>query len=310
MTSLREHADQYLAMRRALGFKLESFGARLHSFVGFAEAHGSQTVTERVALDWAIGASRSNDQVIWSRRLMIVRSFARYLAVFEPATQVPAPDILPHHYRRIAPHLYTPTEIAALQAAADTLMPQFRGVTWRILIGLLAATGLRVGEACHLDDKQVDLNEGVLLVLDSKFGKSRRVPIHHTTSRALAEYQQARQAYFPRPVTTAFLVNSRGGRLDEHNTSHTFTRLLEVADLRAAPGRRRPRLADLRHSFATATLTRWYRDGGDVQARLSWLATYLGHADPKSTYWYLSGSPQLLALAAARLEDAFAGATP
>lgn len=310
MTGLREHAEAYLAMRRALGFKLESFGAHLHSFIGFAEARGIETLTEQVALDWAIGASRSSDQAIWSRRLMIVRSFARYLAVFDPATQVPAPDILPHHDRRIAPHLYTPAQIAALQAAADTLIPQLRAVTWRVLIGLPASTGLRVGEACHLDDEHVDLDESVLTVLDSKFGKSRRVPIHPSTSTVLADYRQARRVCLPRPVTTAFLVNSRGGRLDEHNTSHTFTRLLEAAGLQAAPGRRRPRLADLRHSFATTTLTRWYHDGGDVQARLPLLATYLGHADPKSTYWYLSGSPELLALAAARLEHAFAGGTP
>lgn len=309
MTSLREHAEQYLAMRRALGFKLESFGARLLSFIAFAEAAGIETVTEQAALDWAIGASRSRDQVIWSRRLMIVRTFARHLAVLEPVTQVPAPDILPHHYRRIAPHLYTPVEIAALQAATDTLTPSFRGLTWRILIGLLAATGLRVGEACHLDDNNVDFDDAALTVLDSKFGKSRRVPIHTTSCAALAGYRQARQERFPRPATKAFLVNSRGGRLDEHNTSHTFAGLIEIADLQVAPGRRRPRLADLRHSFATATLTRWYRDGSDVQARLPLLATYLGHSDPKSTYWYLSGTPELLTLAASRLEDAFAGGT-
>jgi integrase/recombinase XerD len=310
MTSLREHADQYLAMRRALGFKLESFGTGLYSFIAFAEAASIVTVTEQAALDWAIDASRSSDQVIWSRRLMIVRSFTRHLAVLEPATQVPAPDILPHHYRRIAPHLFTPGEITALQATAGTLRPQLRGLTWSILIGLLATTGLRVGEACHLDDVHVDLDEGVLTVLDSKFGKSRRVPIHATTSAALAGYQQVRRARFSRPATAALLVNSRGTRLDEHNASHTFTALLQTANLPATPGRRRPRLADLRHSFATATLTQWYRDGGDVQARLPLLATYLGHADPKSTYWYLSASPELLALAAARLEHAFAGGTP
>jgi site-specific recombinase XerD len=308
MTGLREHAEQYLAMRRALGFKLESFGARLNSFIGFAEAAGIGTVTEQAALGWAIGASRSSDQVIWSRRLMIVRSFTRYLAVFEPSTQVPAPGILPHHYRRVAPHLYTAAEIAALQCAADTLSPQLRGLTWRILIGLLAATGLRVGEACHLDDEHVDLHEGVLTVLDAKFGTCRRVPIHATTSIALADYRHARRERFPHPATKAFLVNSRAGRLDEHNASHTFTGLIEAARLHATPGRRRPRLADLRHSFATATLTRWYREGGDVQARLPLLATYLGHSDPKSTYWYLS--PELLALAAARLEDAFPAGTP
>lgn len=125
----------------------------------------------------------------------------------------------------------------------------------------------------------------------------------------VADYQQARRVRFPRPATKALLVNSRGDRLDEHNTSHTFTGLTEFAGLQVAPGRRRPRLADLRHSFATETLTRWYRDSGDVQARLPLLATYLGHTDPKSTYWYLSGAPELLALAADRLEDAFAGGT-
>jgi integrase/recombinase XerD len=309
MTTVREHAEQYLAMRRGLGFKLTEFGTRLMSFVDFLEAGGTDVLTTDAALAWAIGKSRSVDQVIWSRRLMVVRVFARHLQVLEPATEVPPSDVLPHHYRRVTPHLFTGTELAALLNATDVLRPAFRALTWRTLISLLAATGMRVGEGCRLDLADVDLEDSVLLVRDTKFGKSRRVPVHTSTTAALHDYDAARHDQFPKSATAAFLVNSRGGRLDEHNTSHTFAVLAEAAGLCATGGRRRPRLADLRHSFATSTLVGWYLDGGDVQARLPLLATYLGHVDPKSTYWYLSGSPELLALAASRLEHAFGGAS-
>lgn len=308
MTTVREHAEQYLAMRRGLGFKLVEFSDRLMSFVDFLEAGNTDVLTTDAALAWAIGKSRSADQVIWSRRLMVVRVFARHLQVLEPATEVPPSDILPHHYRRITPHLFTDAELAALLDATVVLRPALRALTWRILISLLAVTGMRVGEACRLDRADVDIEDAVLLVRDTKFGKSRRVPVHASTAAALREYAAARNERFPARATAAFLVNSRGGRLDEHNMCHTFTTLAEAAELRATGGHRRPRLADLRHSFATATLVGWYMDGGDVQARLPLLATYLGHVDPKSTYWYLSGSPELLALAASRLEHAFGGA--
>jgi integrase/recombinase XerD len=180
-------------------------------------------------------------------------------------------------------------------------------VTWRTLISLLAATGLRVGEACGLDRDDVDLESGVLTVRDSKFGKSRQVPVHTTTIQGLRGYQQRRDELQPASSTPGFFVSTRGTRLDAHNLSHTFAGLLAAAGIRVAPSRRRPRIHDLRHSFATATLLDWYRDGVDVQARLPLLSTYLGHADPKSTYWYLTGSPELLALAAGRLEHAFGG---
>jgi integrase/recombinase XerD len=172
---------------------------------------------------------------------------------------------------------------------------------------LLAVTGLRTGEACRLDRADVDLETGVLTVTDSKFGKSRQVPLHASTVDALGGYAQARQRLCPNASTPAFLVSTRGTRLDAHNLSHTFAGLVQAAGIGVGSGQRRPRLHDLRHSFATATLLDWYRDGADVQARLPLLSTWLGHADPKSTYWYLTGSPELLALAAARLEHAFGG---
>lgn len=304
MSTIRQHAEQYLAMRRALGFKLTTFGQRLLSFVSYLEAQGHHVVTTEAALAWATGTLRSSDQVHWSRRLMVVRIFARHLAALDPATEIPAEDILPHHYRRITPHLFTPAEITALLDAADMLRPPLRALTYRTLIGLLMVSGLRTGEACRLDRADVDLDDGMLTIRDSKFGKSRLVPIHATTVTALHHYGQCRDELCPAPKTSAFLVSTRGTRLDP-NISKTFAVLVDAAGITAPRGQRPPRLHDLRHSFTTATLLDWYRDGVEVQARLPQLSTYLGHADPKSTYWYLTGAPELLALAAARLEHAF-----
>jgi integrase len=304
MTTLRIRAEEYLAMRRRLGFKLTTFGTKLMSFIDYLDAVGATTITTDSAVAWATGTRRSTDEVYWSRRLMVIRIFARHLKVLDPETEIPPEDILSHHYRRVVPHLYTSGELAALLDAADMLRPTLRAWTWRTLLSLLAVTGMRVGEACHLDRGDVDLLDGVLTIRDSKFGKSRHVPIHTTTTAALRRYGLQRDWWCPTSGTPAFFVSTHGTRLDKHNLSHTFIGLLETAAIATQEGRRRPRLHDLRHSFATATLLDWYRDGEDVAARLPQLSTYLGHADPKSTYWYLTGSPELLALAATRLEHA------
>jgi integrase/recombinase XerD len=306
VTTIREHAEQYLAMRRALGFKLTTFGGRLLGFVTYLETHQLNVITTDAALAWATGTPLSADEVTWSRRLMIARIFARHMAVLDPATEIPPADVLPHHYRRVTPHLYTDTELAALLSAADDLRPPLRALTWRTLLGLLAVTGLRTGEACRLDDADVALLDDtpVLSVRDSKFGKHRQVPIHPSTAAALRYYQRVRGRALPTARTPALLVTTRGTRLDA-NISHTFAALVGSAGITVAAGQRAPRLADFRHSFATATLLDWYRDGADVHARIPRLSTYLGHVDPKSTYWYLTGTPELLAVAAARLEHAF-----
>jgi integrase/recombinase XerD len=305
MTTIREHAEQYLAMRRALGFKLTTFGGRLFGFVTYLETHQQDVITTEAALAWATDTPRSTDEVTWSRRLMIARIFARHMAVLDPATEIPPADVLPHHYRRVTPHLYTDAELAALLSAADDLLPPLRALTWRTLLGLLAVTGLRTGEACQLDDADVELDDTlVLTVRDSKFGKHRQVPIHPSAAVALRDYQHVRDRVLPTARTPALLVTTRGTRLDA-NISHTFAALVDSARITVAAGQRAPRLADFRHSFATATLLNWYRDGADVHARIPRLSTYLGHVDPKSTYWYLTGTPELLTLAAARIEHAF-----
>jgi integrase/recombinase XerD len=248
MSTLRAAAEEYLAMRRALGFKLETQGRQLMSFTGYCEARGAERITAELALAWATQTSRgSSDEVYQSRRLMVVRIFARHLAALDPATEVPPEDMLPHHYRRIAPYLYSPGEITALMAAAGRLAPPLRAATWQTLIGLLAVTGIRNSEACHLDRDQVDLGAGVLTITDSKFGKSRQVFLHPTTVAALRGYQRRRDRWYPGPAAPSFFISTRGTRLNKHNLTHTFAVLLDDAGIQAPPGRRRPRIHDLRH---------------------------------------------------------------
>jgi integrase/recombinase XerD len=305
VSALRAAAGEYLAMRRALGFKLTTQGRHLMSFVRFCEERGADRVTADLAIEWATRTSRgSGNEVYQARRLDVVRIFARHLQALEPATEVPAGDVLARRYLRIPPYLYSSQEIAALMSAADALRPALRAATWRTLIGLLAVTGMRQGEACRLRRDDADLLAGTLVIADSKFGKSRLVFLHPTAAAALRAYEQARDRAFPEPEAATFLVNSRGGPLDGHNIQHTFAVLVATAGIQAPPGRRAPRLHDLRHAFTVATMLDWYRDGGDVQARLPLLSTWLGHVDPKSTYWYLQAVPELLTLAASRLEPA------
>lgn len=200
--------------------------------------------------------------------------------------------------------MFSQNEILALIAAADTLSPQFKALTWRTLIGLLAATGMRPGEACHLTLSDIDLTNGVIEVLQTKFGKSRLVFIHPTTATMVDRYLQARQEWVgttARACPTLF-VNSRRGPLNPDALGVTFKRIVTAAGLDPEPGRRPARLHDLRHTFAVTTMIDWYRNGQDVQVRLPLLSTWLGHVDPASTYWYLHAVPELLAHAANRLE--------
>jgi integrase/recombinase XerD len=311
VSALRAAAGEYLAMRRTLGFKLETQGRHLMSFVRFCEERGADRVTADLAVEWATRTSRgSGDEVYQARRLDVARIFARHLQALDPATEVPPGDVLSRRQGRIPPYLYSPEEIAALMNAAGDLAPPIRAATWRTLTGLLAVTGMRQGEACRLERDDVDLETGTLVIGDSKFGKSRQVFLHPTAVAALRAYERARDRAFPGPEAGTFLVNSRGRPLDGPNLPKTFAALVTAAGIQAPPGQRAPRLHDLRHTFTVATMLDWYRDGGNVQARLPLLSTWLGHVDPKSTYWYLQAIPGLLALAAGRLEQADRRAAP
>ncbi len=303
MTGLRRAAEDYLAMRRALGFKLTTQGAQLMSFVDYCQYHGSDRITSQLALQWATTTrSASSHDAYLARRLMTVRIFARHYQTLDPASEIPPEDALPHHRCRIAPYPYSTGEISALIDAAGRLRPPLRAATSQTLIGLLTVTGMRKGEACRLDDDHVDLDAATLVVLDSKFGKSRRLFLHPSTVAALGDYRHRRDRLMPNPLASSFFVSTRGTRLDVYNIGHTFRGLLDAAGIAAPPRRRRRRMHDVRHTFTVSTLLDLYRDGGDVQSRLPVVSTWLGHVDPKSTYWYLRAVPELFALAADRLE--------
>jgi integrase/recombinase XerD len=302
MTALAGHLDGYLALRRSLGYKLGRPGQMLRGFVSYLEAAGVATVTTEHALAWATEPA-SADPTYWRARLAAARGFARYLAPLVPGTEVPPPGLLPGpHSRRVVPYLYSPAEVTALMTAAAAIRTPLRAATYQTMIGLLAATGMRVGEAISLDRADLAAGQGLLTIRSGKFGKSRQLPLHATVVQALDRYAGQRDSACRRPATPALLVSGAGTRLIYQNVHFTFHQLTQAAGLRPRSAACRPRIHDLRHTFAVATLARWHADGGDVTARLPLLSTWLGHTDPAGTYWYLTGTPELMALAAARLE--------
>ncbi|HEX5347642.1 MAG TPA: tyrosine-type recombinase/integrase [Pseudonocardiaceae bacterium] len=301
MSPLHRQLAEYLAIRRAMGFTMDRHEKLLGQFADHLASRDVSTLTTEHALAWAMSPIQG-DPRWWAARLSMVRVFAVHLHALDPAHQVPPHGLIPHGPRRTVPYLYTDREIAALVQAAGTLSFPLRAATYQTLVRLLAATGMRVGEAIRLDRADFDAELGVLTVRDTKFGKSRQLPLHPTAIAGLQDYLRLREGLLPSPSTCALLLSTRGFRLRYERVWETFHRLVGQAELAPRSPASPPRIHDLRHSFAVNTLLDCYRDGADVQAMLPRLSTYLGHADPKHTYWYLSAAPELLALAADRLE--------
>jgi integrase len=306
MSALQDALDEYLSMRRSLGFTLRIPASLLRRFVAFVEQAGRTVITTDLALQWATH-SPGVQPFTWTWRLGIVRRFAAWHHTIDPRTEVPPAGLLAHRYRRKPPHLYSDGDVARIVQAAGTL-PSTRGLrgrTYATLFGLLAATGMRLSEGLHLDRDDVDLGQSLLIIRRTKFGKSRLVPIHPSTQDVLRRYAEARDRIVPRPLTSAVFVSEQGTRITEWSTRSTFAAVSRIVGLRrpAGGGRhgRGPRLHDLRHRFAARTLIDWYRAGLDVERELPKLATYLGHVHTNDTYWYLEAVPELLQLAAARL---------
>lgn len=302
MSALSIALDDYLVMRRSLGYKLERAGELLADFVAHLEQAGAERITVEFAVSWAMLAA--NPDSSWrAQRLSVVRSFARYLHAIDPGHQVPPPGLLHRVERRPAPFLYSDADILVLMAAARQLRSPLRAATFETLIGLLAVTGLRVGEIIRLDRDDLDVERGVLIVRNSKLGKSRHIPLHASTIETVQAYLLRRDELVPRPSSPAMFISTTGTRLRTGNLRTVFVELLERAGLPPRRGRQGPRLGDLRHSFAVQTLLDWHL-ADDVGSQLPVLSTYLGHSSPASTYWYLSASPPLLAAAALRLDNA------
>jgi integrase len=303
MSDLSRHSEDYLRLRRALGYKLVGEGQLLASFVSYLEQAGATTVSAEAAVAWTTSVAGSATYL--ARRMRVARSFARYLCSFDPSTQVPPDGLFPAGKHRPVPYIYSDDDVAALMAAARGLTPPLRAATFGALVGLLAATGMRVSEAMALDNRgDIDFEQGVLTVRNTKFGKSRELLVHPSTLEALRAYSAERDRLAPCRCAPSLFVSTRGSRLSHETVQPTFRQLVRRAGLTQPPSSPQPRPHGLRHSFAVKTLISWYRDGGDVAARMPLLSTYLGHVDIAATYWYLSAVPELLALAAQRLGEA------
>jgi integrase/recombinase XerD len=300
MNPLRQVLADYLSLRRSLGYGLQRPEKLLNQFLDYLEERGASVITADLALAWA-RLPEDASPLWWAHRLTVVRGFAGYLHVLNEVHEVPSTDVLPWKSHRANPYLYTDAEIAALMRAATTLRFPLRVATYQTLIGLLVVTGMRVGEAIGLDAADFDAELGVLLVRQGKGGSTRQLPLHPSTTAAIRGYLQ-RPDRRSTARTTALLISPAGTRLLYCNIQWTFQKLLRQARIEPRSSSCRPRIHDVRHSFAVSSLLDAYTSELDIDRRLTLLATYLGHRSPAGTYWYLSAAPELLAAALERLD--------
>ena len=303
-TSLGAHVDEYLRLRRGLGFKLERAGQILPQLVSFLEAADASTVTRELAIAWAKLPASARPQH-WAARLAIARGFATYLQTIDPATEVPPAGVFAVRYQRATPYLWSAQDIRRLLAASRTLTPPLKAASYQALFGLLAVSGMRVGEAVALERSDVDLDAGLITIRKANGDRARLVPLHPTATDALRRYASARDRLCPRPRSRAFFLCSAGTPVLGVSLRATFREITTRIGL--CTKEVRPRIHDLRHRFAVQTLIDWQRSGVNVDERIATLSTYLGHISPADTYRYLSASPELMALAADRLHDRFGG---
>jgi len=306
MSTLREAMEQYLSLRRSLGFKLIKVESILRSFVAFAEKKAASHITTDLALKW-VKLSTAKEPATLADRLNTVRRFAIWRSAADERTEVPPKNLLPYRYQRKSPYIYSDQEIEELVRAARRLpSPKgLRGPTYATLFGLLAATGVRISEAVSLDRKDIDIEEKVLSIRKSKFRKSRLVPVHETTRHALSDYAEKRDRIFPMLQSIAFFVSEQGPRVTHWAARDNFAVVSRQIGIRKKTNGKRvgcgPRLHDMRHRFAARTLVDWYRAGVNVEREIHKLSTYLGHGHVNDTYWYLEAVPELLELATQRL---------
>ncbi len=299
MSTLLASLEQYLALRRSLGFKLSSQESRLRAFVAYAEERNQHHITAKLAVEWA---EQQCGPRTWSSRLSTVRSFSRHVALTDPKTEIVLSGIFQPQRRR-RPFIYSDEQVADLLSAMPRLHPgSFRGVTYHYFFGLLASTGMRFSEAARLLREDADMDTGTLTIREAKFGKSRHIPLHRSTWDALRRYSDERDHLPTRRASRFFFTGDRGRGLNHANPHFSFIFWTREARLRGAFETEGPRIHDLRHTFAVRTLLDWYRNGENVDLRIPELSTYLGHGKVADTYWYLSAHPDLLEQAKLRLD--------
>lgn len=304
---LRQCLDSYLAIKDALGFKTQPTRILLHDFLRFVESRGTpEPIRAQTAVDWACGVSSTRGGGGQVQRLSLVRGFLSFLRSIEPETEVPDHKLLAVS-RRPNPYLFTPAQITELMNEASRIKPagSLRPHLWQALIGLLASTGLRVGEAIRLkiDDLKLEADPPYLQVLETKYRKSRMVPLHPTTATQLSSYTEKRRQLGYSALSDHFFISERGNPLNRHTLWRTFNRMTRRLEMHPTDGRRRPTLHSLRHCFAIERLRKWYQAGVDVRAMLPHLSVYLGHLRPQDSYWYLTTTPELLTAAGERFRQ-------
>ena len=300
--------EDYLSMRRQLGFALKIQGHQLLRFGHFADDNGHcGPITLDLAVQWA--RSNAPRPITWAGRIEALRPFAKYRAQFDPTTEIPPPRLFGLGRRRLVPHIYSTQEVQSLLDAAAQLPPAggLRPATYETFFGLLAATGLRISEALRLTLEDVDLEAGIITVRETKFCKSRLVPLHLTTTEALQRYARLRNVKIPAPSSDDFFLSDGGRRMLQDTVQRRFRRLCDQLHWRSRGGHPAPRIHDLRHSFITHCILRWYQQGINLDKEILALSTYVGHAEVTYTYWYITGVPELMAIATRRFEKFAAG---
>jgi integrase len=300
--SLKDQADAYVALRRSLGFKLDSFATVLSAMAAYFSANGWDTITVDRCAKWARDTTRPVKQATVAYRIRVARCFARHMASLDPSHQEPPTDVCAAPVARRVPRVLTAAEVGRLVAHAAWLRHDLAAVVYPALIQLAWVTGARRGELLALDDAHIDHAERVAHITDAKFGKRRDVALHPTTCQALERYQEHRDRLAPRKAAGALFVNTLGARLGADSVERTFHSLVAAAALGTAPGGGPIHFHDLRHSLIVNTITRWHEDGLDAQGLLPVLSTFAGHRDPASTYWYVTGTAELLGRVKDRLE--------
>ena len=297
-STLASHVDDYLRLRRSLGYKLEREGLWLADLAVYCDTARAETLTNELTILWAsqrVGAGPNG----WAKRLGVARKFAAYLQTVIPTTQVPPTGIFPAKRHRPTPYLWSQTDIARLLEAARTLPSPLRAAGMETLFGLLAATGMRIGEAVGLHRDDVDLDAGVITIRHAKFDRARLVPLHDSVTKALASYAAERDRLCPQPRSDTFFV-SAAGPIGRSGVDKVLREITTVMGIRTVDVH--PRVHDLRHSFAVRTIIGWQQAGIRIDERIAVLSAYLGHIAPADSYWYLSAAPELMELAADRLD--------
>lgn len=302
--TMQSRVEEYLCYRRSLGYRLKVEGAQLLDFAQYADKEGcGGHLTTELTLRW-VRLPRNCSPPYWARRLEVIRCFARYVAVFDPLSEVPPKGILGPAHRRTTPHIYSEKEIGLLLKACGELkaVNGLRPHTYTTLFGLLSCTGLRISEAIKLTDGDVDLDRGVLTIRETKFHKSRLVPLHPSVTEVLKEYVQLRSYHCPIRLSPTFFISNTGKALPYSTVNYVFKTLRRKLGWDSSEMSRRCRIYDLRHTFATRQLTLWQEQEENVSILLSALSVYMGHVKVSDTYWYLSAIPELFAAAAEAFE--------